>query len=164
MLAGLMSSARRSASAPSTSVPNPQSSRRPALGLAGELRCGEHAGAVGDAAPVEAKHLHHAVAVEEVAVPEPEPLVHRGAVAVEGAAKRVRQPSLDAGRALERIGPNAPPAEQRGVRLVRTGEGLRPIGCSGPRKRQSCKGQRAEARGGDESPACPASQLHCRAP
>ena len=121
------------------------------------VRCGEHAGAVGDAASVEAKRLHHAVAVEQVAIPEPEPLVHRGAVAVEGAAKGVGQPSLDAGRALERIGPNAPPAEQRRVRIEATGEGLRSIGCSGPRNGQSRKGQRAEARSGDEAPACPAS-------
>ena len=165
MLAGLMSSA---AAQRQRAVDIGRESReQPAagLGLARELRCGEHAGAVGDAASVEAKRLHHAVAVEEVAVPEPQPLVHRGAVAIEDAAKRLGQPSLDAGRALVLIGPNTPPAEQHRIRLESTGEDVRPIGFSGPRERQPRNGKRAEARGGDEAPACPASHLHrCRAP
>ena len=70
---------------------------------------------MGHGGAVEAERLHHAVAVEPVAVAKPEPLVNGRPVAVERPPERGRQPPLDPGRTVEPIRGSALPAEQHGV-------------------------------------------------
>ena len=127
----------------------------PRLGLAHELRGCEHAGAVRDPAALEAKRLHHAVAVEQVPVPKSEALVHRRSVAVERPLQPGRQMPLDARFAPELVGLDAVPAQERRVRLERTGEIVRPVAGTGGDTRDSERDEARETRRVQETPAGP---------
>ena len=112
----------------------------PRLGLAHELRSGRHPGTVVHSAAVEAVRLDHAVAVEQVPVPEAEAFVHGRSVSVERAPELLRQASLDVRGALEAVGTGAAPPEQRRVGLECAGELARPARPRGDRaaRREGC--------------------------